>query len=283
MAGLAALARRRQGLLVLLFLTPLGLNFAAAAVHRFPYGGHPRMGLCLGSVFSMLVGLGVAELLAWAAARRSATSPAGAIRCTALAPGAVVAQQHRTLGILLAAMLALAAGIVLRDLAHPYHTQAMLRSRAFARWFWLDVGHDCELVCLQNPDFAGESLGRVSQGRLDVAVLVQPADLLPAPSSGTEPDRDRVSAEWPLRCVWFRSPASDGPVPGGVAPPRCQAATCWWPATSMPCRPTTRPSARRQTVDYLDVFKFVPRQGTSLGPTPPQVRDIFRAAAAIRP
>ena len=57
-AGVAALVRRRQWLLLGLLLAPLGLNFIAAALHRFPYGGHARMTLFLAPAFCTLIAVG---------------------------------------------------------------------------------------------------------------------------------------------------------------------------------------------------------------------------------
>ena len=64
-AGVAALVRRRQGLLLGLLLAPLGLNFIAAALHRFPYGGHARMTLFLAPAFCTLIAVGLTAALNW--------------------------------------------------------------------------------------------------------------------------------------------------------------------------------------------------------------------------
>jgi hypothetical protein len=279
--GLAALARRRQGLLMALCLAPLGLNFAAAALHRFPYGGHPRMGLYLGSVFSMLVGLGVAELLAWAAARRKAISPAGAIRAPRWPPVRWLPRQHRTLGILLAALLALAAGIVLRDLAHPYHTPAMLRARAFARWFWLDVAHDCELVCLK-ADFLANLSPRTAKGGWTSLYLCNQRIYSPRHARGQEPDWDRISAEWPLRCVWYRSPSEQRdsrPLEAWLEQMQSEYVFVARDQYLLP----DYDKAERQTwmVDSLEVFQFVPREGMVHGP-PPMRLETCRAPGQRR-
>ena len=76
-AGAAALVRRRQWSLLGLLLAPLGLNLIAAALHRFPYGGHARMTLFLAPTFCTLIALGTAAAVtrieAW---RRRARRPA---------------------------------------------------------------------------------------------------------------------------------------------------------------------------------------------------------------
>src|SRR5208337_505935 len=74
-AGVAALLRRRQWLLLGLLLAPLGLNFIAAALHRFPYGGHARMTLFLAPALCTLIAVGATAALAWIEGRRRAPSP----------------------------------------------------------------------------------------------------------------------------------------------------------------------------------------------------------------
>ena len=68
--GLAWLVRRRQWLLLAILLAPLGLNFVAAAMHRFPYGEHMRLALYSALTFCLLMGLGVVAVLQWFARRQ---------------------------------------------------------------------------------------------------------------------------------------------------------------------------------------------------------------------
>ena len=75
-AGVVALVRRRQWSLLGLLLAPLGLNFIAAALHRFPYGGHARMTLFLAPAFCLLIAFGLTAVLAWIEGRRRVASPA---------------------------------------------------------------------------------------------------------------------------------------------------------------------------------------------------------------
>ena len=78
--AVAVLVRRRQRLFLGLLLAPLGLNFIAAALHRFPYGGHARMTLFLAPAFCTLIALGLAAGLTWIegtnAQRRAKAHPA---------------------------------------------------------------------------------------------------------------------------------------------------------------------------------------------------------------
>ena len=130
LVGLAWLLRRRQWLLLALLLTPLGLNFVAAALHRFPYGEFMRFALYSALTFCVLSGLGVVAVLQWFARRRPQPQP---LRAT---------------WAVLVLLVLVAAGSIVRDLTHPYKSGLTLRSRDFAQWFWFDLAHDSELVCL---------------------------------------------------------------------------------------------------------------------------------------
>ena len=165
-------------------------------------------------------------------------------------------------------MLVLAAGIMLRDLAHPYHTPAMLRSRALARWFWLDVGYDCELVCL-NSDCPTRSPERVVKQGWRSLFLCNQRIYSPPLANAQGPDWDRVSGERPLRCVWYRSSAEkedNRSLEAWLDEMQSQYVLVARDEYPMPAYDKTE----RQTwmIDYLDVFKFVPRQGMARGASP---------------
>ena len=49
---------------------------------------------------------------------------------------------------MLVLLVSVAAGSIVHDLMHPYKSGLTLRSRDFAQWFWFDLAHDSELVCL---------------------------------------------------------------------------------------------------------------------------------------
>ena len=68
--AVTVLVRRRQWLFLGLLLAPLGLNFIAAALHRFPYGGHARMTLFLAPALCTLIALGLTAGLTWIESRR---------------------------------------------------------------------------------------------------------------------------------------------------------------------------------------------------------------------
>jgi hypothetical protein len=99
LAGAACWARRRQWLWLILFGVPLLLNLAAAAMHRYPYGGAARLSQHLAPGLCLLAGLGLAALL-----RRAKRWPASHVRWT------FVAVLFACIGL----------GGLLRDVVHPY-------------------------------------------------------------------------------------------------------------------------------------------------------------------
>ena len=99
--AVAVLVRRRQRLFLGLLLAPLGLNFIAAALHRFPYGGHARMTLFLAPALCTLIALGLAAGLMWIEGtmrsdglkpilRRMGFSPSGNVNGFTIALGLLV-------------------------------------------------------------------------------------------------------------------------------------------------------------------------------------------------
>ncbi len=128
--ALVLLIRRRRLALAALFAVPLALQFVAAALHDYPYGGHERFFLYLGPVICMLVGLGAAAILSRVRSRRWST------------PAPVM--------VTLALLVVIAAATSVRDFFKPYKDKCFLRDRDFARWFWPEKSFHAELVCLQN-------------------------------------------------------------------------------------------------------------------------------------
>ena len=65
LAALVILIRSRRFSLALLCTTPLALSFAAAVLHRYPYGNHARFALFMAPIFCLLTGLGAAAFLSF--------------------------------------------------------------------------------------------------------------------------------------------------------------------------------------------------------------------------
>jgi hypothetical protein len=86
--GSIALWRRHRDSLVLL-LGPLPLTFIAAALHRYPYGGGPRVSLYMAPAFCILEAIGLAALLRRFVPRRripgALTAVVGSLPCLIVA------------------------------------------------------------------------------------------------------------------------------------------------------------------------------------------------------
>ena len=248
-AGVAALVRRRQGLLLGLLLAPLGLNFVAAALHRFPYGGHARMTLFLAPAFCLLIAFGLAAALTWIEARRRVPS-AGTMRsgCT----------------IALTLLALLGAGSWLRDVTQPYKSATTLRAREFAQWFWFEMAQQSELVSCETDLKTDLAPDKRNCGWSSLYFCNQRI-YSPRHARGERPQLDRVSVERPLRCVLYRSPKEERESP----PPDPQARQRWLERMqadydlvahdTYPFAAYDKSDRRQISDDYVEVFKFVPK------------------------
>lgn len=126
--ALVGLARRGAWRLCLLAVVPLALHFVAAALHRYPYGVHAKFTVYLAPLFCLLFGAGAGALV-----ERFARSAKAA---------------RATLVTSLVVLGCVGAGSVLRDTLRPQKAPSDARARGFARWFWFDVAHDGEVICL---------------------------------------------------------------------------------------------------------------------------------------
>lgn len=246
--GIAALARRRQRLLLLVMLAPLALNLVAAALHRFPYGGHMRMTLYWGHVFCMLAAVGMAAAIRWLGNRNPEPQPQNPLPC------------NRPLALVLWLLLVLAAGLLFRDLSHPYKSSTTLRAREFARWFWPGLAANSELVCAHTDLKEDLSPGTYDYG-WSCLYLCNQRIYSPRHVRGKEPQWDRVSADRPLRCVVYRSTAferSARPLDEWVG--RMQGRYQLISRDTFPFAVYDKWEGEHRTTDFIEVFKFVPRK-----------------------
>jgi hypothetical protein len=259
LAGVAILAWRRQGFLLALLLSPLGLNFVAAAMHRYPYGGHQRMTLFMAPAFCLLIGVGIAggavlgSVLRWHLTRWVSV-PAASIRPYA----------RTAMVLVLGFFVAMGAGILLRDLWNPYKSGTTLRAKEFAQWFWKDMAEDSELVCLQTDLKANLSPGSYDFGQSSLYLCNQRI-YSPRHARGEPPHWDRVSQQRPLRCVLFRSTEWEHR--------DSHRLERWLEAIERDYRLVTHDrypapfydkwDRRPLTVDFIEVFKFAPKRAGS--------------------
>jgi hypothetical protein len=238
-AALIALAWRRQGTMLILCLAPLAITFVAAAMQRFPYGGHIRLNLYMAPWMCMLIGYGLAVLLALAARRGWRPEPwlKGTLIVLALVGGATV----------------------VRDLATPYKNISDQRVRAFAEWFWYNTEHDSEVACVKTDlgqDFSPDTFHQLC---FSAEYLCNQRIYSPRHAAGEPIHWDQVSAKHPLRCVLYRSPQYTFDE---------TAFHDWldemqesYVLESRETYPQVRlkNTGRVVGVDYLEIFRFVPR------------------------
>jgi hypothetical protein len=245
LVALVVLALRKQMTVLLLCLAPLAVTFVAALMQRFPYGGHIRMNLYMAPWMCLLIGYGLALLLA-PLARRGWRPQRGVV---------AVAVLLATVGV----------ATVVRDLASPYKNISDQRMRAFAEWFWYNAEHDSEVACIKTD------LGRVFSPAtyhdlsFSAEYLCNQRIYSPRHARGEAIHLERVSANHPLRCVLFRD---------GLWPFDQAAFQAWLDEmreTYVLVSHETYPQVRQGHtwrvvgVDYLEIFHFVPR-GQAVGP-----------------
>jgi hypothetical protein len=257
-SGLAFLLWRRRWLLLLLAVAPFALHLTAAALQRYPYGGHFKFSQHLAPLICMLAGLGSA---AWVGALAARPRLGRAL-----------------LAVCVLLPLLVGVGTVLRDLAHPYKTQSDQRARAFAQWFWFSAEHEGEAVCLHTDlghDFSSRAYQELSWAAM---YLCNQKIYSPRHAAGAPPCLDHLSAERPLRCLLYRDPEY----------PCDEAALGRWlgdvqtgfQLVSRDVYAFPRYDKREHTLvklDHLEIIHLIPR------PAADPTRDEDRAAAALAP
>jgi hypothetical protein len=252
--ALVLLFRSRQFWLVALCLCPLALNFLAAALHAYPYGGHVRLALYMGPVICLLTGLGAAGCLA-ALARRVEFIPPFRRRWPVATPVVVA----------LAVLAAIGMGAAARDLLKPYKETCWMRQRDFARWFWVDKALDAEVMCLRND--LGQCFYSPREGD-DLASVYYCNQRIYSPRHGRKDPAslERLSPLRPLRCVRFRPASTTSEDEAGFQHWLSDTQSRFRLAT-MERHPMPFISKERQ-VDYLDsveVYDLVPKDSTAIG------------------
>jgi hypothetical protein len=126
--GTGRLVRERHWQLLALCLVPFALTLAAAALHRYPYGGSARIAQHLAPAICLLAGNGLGGLLR--AARPAAAARWGLAVC----------------GLLLLVGL----GGVARDWLRPYKTEGDLKVRALVAELFREAGPADQIVVLND-------------------------------------------------------------------------------------------------------------------------------------
>ena len=258
--GVAALVRRRQWLLLGLLLAPLGLNFIAAAFHRYPYGV-VRMTVFLAPAFCTLIAFGLTAALAWIEDRRCrplsmGTVQSGGLTSTPRRLGLNPSGSWNGCTMALGLFVLLGARSWIHDLTQPYKSPTALRAREFAQWFWFELAHTSELVSCESDLKTDLSPDRQNWGRSSLYFCNQRI-YSPRHARGEKPHLDRVSADRPLRCVLYRSPQEELGSPTSDPQSRQR-----WLERMQADYDLVAHDSYPFSDDFVEVFKFVPKGGS---------------------
>ena len=124
--GVVVLAKRQDRTLLVMVVAPLALAMVAAALRRYPYGG-ARLSQWYGSLACLMIGLGVASLLA------------------GIAKADV---RRRVFQVAVGSLFVLAIATLAKDMAKPYKRLVDFEHRGFVRWFWKENASEGEVVCV---------------------------------------------------------------------------------------------------------------------------------------
>jgi Dolichyl-phosphate-mannose-protein mannosyltransferase len=127
--GAVILWRRGRWTVVAMALMPFLLGLVAAALKCYPYGMSNRTMQYLAPMICLLAGLGAASLIAL-------------IRDQG--------HRQRTLAVILIGLACLGLSRDAYSLHYPYRLATEDRTRAFARWFWIEESRGAELICARS-------------------------------------------------------------------------------------------------------------------------------------
>lgn len=248
LAGLRQFVQRRQIIQLGLILCPAGLHLVAAALQKYPYGGHVKFSQYLAPMICCLAGAGMAQIVTWCSRRQDGVK-------TGLAFASVVC-------------IAIGCGAIVRDLANPYKTRSDFRARAFAESFWPGVCLAEEVVCLKSDlglDFVPEQNRELSWSAhyfCNRAIEISRSSLRMG-------DFSRVSATRPLRCVLYhdaRYTLDQSRLNDWLTDMKQNYDLV--AHESLPFARMAKDERKLVTMEYIDSYKFVPR-GTSTNLLPP--------------
>ena len=248
LAGLWRLVHQKQFLWLGLLFGPASLHFLAAAIQKYPYGGHVKFSQYVAPMICCLIAVGIVQLLDWRSQYGNSMKHSLAWVCSIL--------------------FIIGLGGVARDLINPYKTRSDDRARAFARSFWVGTHFAEEVACLKSDwgqDFVPDQHRELSWSAhflCNHAIEVGRSHLRTA-------DLSRVSATRPLRCVLYRDARYE----------LDQAKLELWldemsqryelvAHESIPFPRLAKGDRRLVTMEYVDSYKFVPREGVP-GDLPP--------------
>lgn len=235
--GAVAMVRRGRGAMVVALLAPLGLNLAAAAMRRYPFGPEARLAQYAAPAICILAGAGIGAALE-------------SIRRPRPRRGLIVAG--------LAGAVAFALVPQIESWRRPYRMPHDLEAREFARTFWPELAKGAEVACA-HLDFGLERPGTWQGSR--AWYLCNQAVWSPSRRRGG-PRLDRVSDDRPLRCVLFDEDPDAPDVSAWLA--RMRSDYRLRSVRAIPVRATLGDPPRTLTETWR-VFEFAPLEGAEGG------------------
>lgn len=231
---------KRRDLLALCLL-PLALNLVAAALHRYPYGGHAKLVHYAAAPICLMIGFGLAAALTWVVRRRD-------VSLLPLFRGAMIV------------MALIGAGCMFRDLVLPQKTLSDTRHRDFARWFWFNAGFEGETCCVMSDLKQTFSPAAMKELNWTAMYLCNQKIYSPRHHRNEAVHWDRVSDEHPLRCVLFATQLT----------PFDQAAERRWldemqtkydlaGEETLPFSYFLKNERTLAVMDHLKIYRFVPK------------------------
>ncbi len=222
-------------------LLPLALNLGAAAVHRYPYGGHFKLVHYTAGPICLMAGFGLVTALDRLTRNRASLLPA--LR------GATIV------------LAVIAVGTMARDLYRPTKTLSDSRHRDFARWFWFNASLEGETCCVLND--LGLELGQGALTELNwTAMYLCNQEIYSPRRQKHEPIHwDRITADHPLRCVSFTTKIA--PVDPAAEQTWLQEMQAKYDLASCETYPFSyflKNERDLAVMDHLTIYRFVPKQ-----------------------
>ena len=247
---------RHRTLLVLLLASP-PLHLAASALQRYPYGGHVKFSQHMAGIICLLSGIGAAAILSWLA------------RYERLG--------RRVAVVAVVYLMAIGTAAMTRDVLLPYKTASDMRARAFAAWFWFNAGFDGEVLCT-NSDL-GQNFCPEMYKELSWAAMYQCNKQIYSPPKGDVHQRlASVTDKHPLRCVVYRDTSFEFDRAAFDLWMEQMASRYQLVGSETFAFPRfTKGEKQCCRIDYLDEYKFVPREAVADGD--PAVSTGSRATA----
>lgn len=187
LVGIIFLFRKKRSLPALFLILPLAMHLGAAALRKYPYGGHFKFSMYIAPMIYLVMGVGSAVLVGIRSTKKTKK------------------QFTLTVAIVLILISLIGVGSIVRDILHPYKTLSDERQRSLARWLWHDGNFEGRTVCIYEDlgisfsDKTWQGLGWSAMYQCNKYIYT-PKKMIkePRPSYAPIPDK-RI-----LRCVLYK-------------------------------------------------------------------------------